>query len=222
MLRGLDGVNQCPLEVLVPRWARRQRRRDVKVHEARDIIALDRTEYRGIPCASVVRILVDVPAVLTAQRADQMWEDALRRRLCTVDQVADRFVQVARRGRPGTRVGRELLARRVGRYVPTMSEFERRVAELIERAGLPAPQRQHAVRLDETTVYLDLAWPDLMIGIECDGLFDHGSNVRLPWDDDRQNELQLRGWLILRFTWETLTTRPDHIVEQLRLAHGRR
>lgn len=222
LLFELDGITQAPLEVLVPRWKRRGRRKGVKVHEARDLVPTDRTTWHGIPCASVVRVLLDLPAVVSARRADQVWEDALRRRLCTVDQLTDRFVQVARRGRPGTRVGRHLLEKRLEGFVPTMSEFERRVRELVVQAGLAPPVSQHPVDIGSTTVFIDLAWPELRIGIECDGRFDHGSNIQLPWDDDRQNELQLRGWFILRFTWETLVNRPEQIIDQLRRAYEHR
>ena len=58
----------------------------------------------------------------------------------------------------------------------------------------------------------------LRIGIECDGLFSHGSNITLPWDDDRQNELVLQGWMILRFTWEALIRTPQQVIAQLREA----
>lgn len=102
MLWRLDGIDAGPLEVLTDRWARRCRLDNVKLHEATDITSADRTEVDGIPCASVVRVLLDLPSAVHHFRADQAFEDALRRQLCTVDQVADRFVQVARRGRPGT------------------------------------------------------------------------------------------------------------------------
>jgi hypothetical protein len=216
LLWRLDGVESAPFEVLTERWARRRSRRNLKVHETISLAGPDRTARDGIPCTSAVRTVLDLAGVVPPFRADQALEDALRRRLCLIESVADRFVQLARRGRPGTRVMRALLEKRVGREVPTQSEFERRVLDLIDRHDLPVPRSQIPVRLDLATVYLDLGWPDRLLAVECDGLFDHGSSVRLPWDDDRQNDLQLRGWLILRFTWQTLTSRPATVVAQLR------
>ena len=61
-----------------------------------------------------------------------------------------------------------------------MSEFERRFLELVQQRHLPMPELQHAVRLEDTKAYLDFAWPDAMLAAECDGLFDHGTNLRLP------------------------------------------
>lgn len=218
----LDGIPQGPIEVLTERWTRRQRRPDVKVHETKQLLAIDRAEVEGIPCTSVVRTLLDCAGVLHAFRAGQLLEDALRKRMCTAADVADRFVRFARRGRRGTRTMRALLEERVGRDVPTMSEFERRFLDVIRPSGLPVPQLQHGVPLDEATVHLDFAWPDAMLGAECDGLYDHATSFRLRWDDDRQNELQLRGWLILRFTWTTLTRSPEVVVRQLREALSER
>jgi very-short-patch-repair endonuclease len=218
LLHRLDGIEQAPMEVLVDRWSRRRRRRDVRLHEAQDIRDSDRHAISSIPCTSIVRTLLDLPAGLHRERADQALEDALRRRLCTVDEVADRFVQVARRGRPGTRVMRALLQSRLADHVPTMSEFERRTCRVLAAAGLDDPVRQHPVRLpDGRLVLLDLAWPSQLLALECDGLFDHATDRRLPWDDDRQNELQLLGWLVLRVTWATLHRDPAAVVRQVEL-----
>jgi hypothetical protein len=217
MLWELDGIRQAPLEVLVPRWGRRRRRSGTMVHETRDLVDPDRAQRDHIPCTSIVRTLLDLPAVLDARRADQLWEDALRRRLTSVDLISDRFLQVARPGRPGTRVARSLLEKRLDAYVPTMSEFERKTCDLLDAAGIEPPVRQHPVRLPGgRVVFLDLAWPDRLLALECDGLFDHATNLRLPWDDDRQNELQLLGWLVLRATWQTVHESPEVVVSQVR------
>jgi very-short-patch-repair endonuclease len=221
LLWGLDGIEHAPFDVLTHRWARRTARSGTKVHEARDLIGADRHQRDAIPCTSIVRTLLDLPAVVHRFRADQAFEDALRRRLCTVDEVADRFVQVARRGRPGTVAMRGLIGKRLGAYVPTMSEFERRTSELAEAIGLPRPARQHPVDIGSTTVYLDLAWPGRSLAVECDGLFHHATDLQLPWDEHRQNELVLRGWLVLRFTWQQLTRSRDVVSQQLWAAYQR-
>ncbi len=216
LLHRLDGIESAPFEILTTRGGRRRRRSNTWVHETKDLPPVDRMVKDSIPCTAPARLVLDLAAVVPPFRTDQAFEDVLRRRLCTTEQVADRFVQLARGGRPGTAVMRELLAKRIGREVPTRTEFERRVRDLAAEAGLVTPAAQIKVRIDETEVYLDLGWPDRLLGVECDGLFDHGSSIQLPWDDDRQNQLQLRGWLILRFTWQTLTRTPETVVQQLR------
>lgn len=221
LLWRLDGIERAPFEVLTPRWRRHQKRPGIVVHETKTLRPIDAAVRDRIPCTSVVRTLLDLTAVVPERRADQAIEDALRRRLCTVGQLADRFAQIARRGRPGVVVARRLLEKRGIDYVATMSEFERRVSDLAEGAGLPRPTRQVAVRLAGTVVYIDLGWPELMLGVECDGLEFHGGAVTLPWEDDRQNELVLLGWFILRFTWKQLVESPQVVLGQIRAAVDR-
>jgi very-short-patch-repair endonuclease len=222
LLHRIDGIEAAPFEVLTERWARRRRRSGVRVHETNLLLPADRTMREGIPCTSVVRTVIDLAGVVPPYRADQALEDVLRSKWCDVQDVADRFVKLSGRGRPGTRVMRTLLEKRIGRDVPTKTEFERRVLELTRKARLALPDCQVKVPLDDRPAYIDLGWPDRLLGVECDGLYDHGSSIRLPWDDDRQNQLQLRGWLILRFTWHMLTKQPDVVIAQLRAAFALR
>lgn len=219
MAWGLTGFRAAPFELLVPRHIRRHPRPGAILHESLTLADVDRSTRSGLPVTSVVRTIIDLPAVTSPRRTDEAFEDALARRLCTVDQVLDRFVQIARRGRPGTRVMRQLLEKRSGRYVPTQSVFEHRLLPLIEQAGLPAPVRQHPVAVRDTTVFLDFAWPLVRVAVECDGVFFHGRTTRLPWDDDRQNELVLRGWTILRVTWDRVHEQPELVVSQLRAGY---
>ena len=213
--------SSAPIEVVTDRWARSRSRRGFIIHESGSILPADRTETAGVPTTSVVRTLLDLPAVSHPFRMEQALEDALRKRLCTVDQLVQRFVQLARRGRAGVTVTRQLLEERTGSYVPTGSVLEMKTLELIESLSLPAPVRQFPVTIGDTRVFLDLAWPDRLLAVECDGMWSHGTNVALPWDADRQNRLQLLGWFVLRVSWHGLTRNPDAVVTELRQAFRR-
>lgn len=217
----LDGFASAPLEVVTDRWLR-QIHPDARVHETLVLPDLDRTTHRSIPITTVVRTLIDVAGWAHPFRVEQAWEDALRKRLCTVAQIGNRFVPLARRGRRGIALARTLLEARTGEYVPTGSVFELRMVELLGAHGLPAPQRQVKVVLPEANVYLDLAWPDRLLAIECDGMWDHATNIALPWDAKRQNEVQLLGWLVLRFTWKQLNEKPADVIRQIKAAYDAR
>ena len=217
----LDGFERAPLEVTVPRWHRRVRRPNTIVHESTDLIAADTREVDRIPTTSPVRTLVDLGAVANRYRVEQALEDALRRSLCSAEQVAQRFSQLARRGKRGVTILRPLLEERVGETVPTHSMLERRLVRIIESLPVATPVRQHPVHLRDTTVYLDLAWPDRMIAVEGDGLYAHGTNLQLPWDVDRQTELVLLGWHVLRFSWKAVVDQPGAVADQILRAHRR-
>lgn len=214
----LDGYPTAPLEVLTERWTRRPGHKGVVVHEAGDILDTDRASVEGLPVTSAVRTVLDLAAVSPPRRVEQAIEDGLRRRLFTSEQLGERFARFDRRGKRGLRILRPLIAERVGPYVPTDSDFELRMVELIREAGLPEPVRQHRVDLDGVSVYLDLSWPELLLFVECDGIFVHSTSIQLRWDDDRQNELVLRGWMPIRVTWHRMVHEPEVVVATLRRA----
>lgn len=217
MLRGLDGVRAAPVEVLVERWARCTGRHACVIHETRHLDDDDREVIGSLPVTSVPRTLIDLAAVEPRDAVEQAMEDAFRRRLCTVEDVADRFVRLPTRGRRGASAVRALLAERCGDQVPTDSDFERRTIRLLDAAGIPSPTRQfEVIILGSRQVRLDLAWPAVLVAVECDGVYHHGTSISLRWDDRRQNELVLAGWLVLRFTWQDLVERPDQVVETVR------
>ena len=97
-------------------------------------------------------------------------------------------------------------------------ELERRFLRLIRAYGLPKPVRQKR----SGNRKIDFAYPELMIAIEVDGWNSHGSPAALASDLKRQNELILRGWTILRFTWSQITKQPDEVAATIRAALRRR
>src|SRR4051794_16678076 len=147
----LDGFGQAPIELTVPRWLRRERRRNTIVHESTDLAPFDCRTHEGLPVTSPTRTLIDVAAVTGAHRLEQGIEDALRRRLCTTEELAQRFTQLARRGKRGVARLRPLLEERVGETVPTQSMLERRLVQIIDRLPIDPPVRQHPVRVPGTT-----------------------------------------------------------------------
>ncbi len=213
----LDGVSAAPTEVLVPRH-RRLARQTFLVHESRDLRASDVDQVEGIPVTSPTRTLIDLGAVVHPYRLEQALDDAIRRRLVDLGQLAARLQQVARPGRRGVGPLRPLLEERMGQALSPTNTFENRARRLATSAGLPTPVCQHPVDLGDTTVYLDLAWPEVKLALECDGLAHHFAAHQLRWDDRRQNALVLLGWMVLRFTWADVTERADDARVLLRRA----
>ena len=61
-----------------------------------------------------------------------------------------------------------------------------------------------------------------MIAIEADGWRDHGRKQGWQGDMHRGNPLQNMGWIVLRFSWEDVTTRPGYVLETIADALRRR
>lgn len=108
----------------------------------------------------------------------------------------------------------EVLAR-ASRY--SGSPMETRLRLLLVEAGLPRPQVQWVVQDLEarTAVWLDLAYPHALIGIEYEG-GAHTTPEGVLRDAGRYTRLVDRGWRIYRYTKYELRDRPRRIVEEIR------
>ena len=58
---------------------------------------------------------------------------------------------------------------------------------------------------------LDFAFPKLKMGIECDGAVWHSNPVQLQHDRERDSQLAMRGWTVLRFDDKTIEDKPDAV-----------
>jgi very-short-patch-repair endonuclease len=118
----------------------------------------------------------------------------------TLERIAEVAEMLEGRGRHRCTVMREILDHRRPGYDPGDSDPERRIAELLVRAGLPAPTVQHRVEVGGRRYRIDLCYPDLKIAIEYDGWAWHSG--RRAFDDDRAraNDLVVLGFAVLRFT----------------------
>jgi hypothetical protein len=86
-----------------------------------------------------------------------------------------------------------------------LSKLEETLALYLRVAGLPDPVREHRFHLTRKWRF-DFAYPDKMIGIECEGLTNpkwksrHTTNQGFTDDCVKYNTAALDGWCVLRFT----------------------
>jgi very-short-patch-repair endonuclease len=62
---------------------------------------------------------------------------------------------------------------------------------------------------------IDFADPHLMIAVEVDGRAFHSDRRSFERDRKRQNMLTLRGWTVLRFTWERIVSDPAGVMAEV-------
>jgi len=214
-LRGLEGFERAPVELLVERGAKRRRRpRHAIVHETLDLAASDIDEVDGIPCTSLVRTLVDLPAVVHELKAGIALDQAMRSDPDVLRRVAQRHREVARRGRGGTVALRALLAER-GEGHLVDSGFERRALRLIRSSMLPVPVTQHHVTDGIDQCWLDIAWPDHLVAMECDSLRHHMGERAFRWERRRRRLLVGLGWTVLEFTYREVTEQAPMVLRDL-------
>jgi Protein of unknown function (DUF559) len=167
-------------------------------HTAKTIDAYTRD---GLPVTTPIRTLVDLAATRPRAEVERACSEALVLRLVAPEALA------TTRG-PGSAV----LARIVGAGVaPTRSELERRFLRALSRSGVPRPLVD--TRVGPYTV--DFLWPagNLVVGV--DGARYHGHHLAVTRDHARDAELQLRGYVVLRFTWQDVVRDPAGVLARI-------
>lgn len=218
-LWNLDGSTEGVPEVVAPRHLRSWAVDLGRSHESKDLHLADPTERLAIPCTGLTRTLVDLGAVVPRERVQQAIDDAIRRRLCNWEELLHAMAMHSRQGRNGVGTLRAILEDCYGTAIPD-SQFNRLVERLLVAHGLPQPTIEHVVQDANGAELgrLDLAFEPELIGIELDSRRYHLNAAAFEHDRYRQNQLELRGWLILRYTWLHYTRTPQQIVNDVAAA----
>ena len=208
-LHGFERVLEpLTVEITVPRHRRPRHRAGIRVHESLAFDLAEPTERQGIPVTGVARTILDCAPMF--DRPVGLLDDALRRRIVTWDELWRCCLGHTVAGR-NVRPFREILLQRDGR-APAGGEFARRMAELLIRAGLPAPEFEHRVVVDGHEYYLDLAWPARMVAVECNDAGSHDTPKAFRRDPMKRNRCERAGWSYLEFTWWEMVENPVEVI----------
>ncbi len=101
--------------------------------------------------------------------------------------------------------------RRVGGV--TDSWFERLVAKLLTQAALPPLVLQHEVVAHGRHYRIDIACPELRLGIEAHNRTFHWGTAATQADNARDLDLVAAGWQLLYVTWAQVND-PDTLVDR--------
>ncbi len=218
VLWGFEGYRPGTPENTVPR-GRRFRRSDAKVHSSTDLDRCGTRVRDGITVTDPSRTLLDLARRTKDGPLLETIESARRLGLTSWSELAACLAKHARRGRPGIRRLRRVIARNMRRTEVTDSTFELLVLALLLEHGLPEPVLHHRMLAADGRLLaeIDLAYPALRVAIELDGACHRDREV-FERDRPRQNGIVLEGWLILRFTWKDFVTKPEGIVAEVRAA----
>jgi very-short-patch-repair endonuclease len=177
------------------------------------------TRISGIPVTSVARTLCDLTAVVRRPWViERAVDEALRRSLVRLEDIATVADLLEGRGRRRCTMMREILELRAVGYDPGESQPERRIADLLVRAGLPAPTMQQVVEICGRRYRIDLCYPVAKIAIEFDSWQYHSGRRSFDEDRARANQLVLLGFVVLHFTSKSS---DEMIVDTVRTALAR-
>jgi hypothetical protein len=212
-LWGLDGC-LAPgfVDLTVPRDHRPESRAGITFHESK-AFSLARPVLRDrIPVTGMARTLFDCFPQLDHD-ADRLklFDAARRQKLVDWDELWECLLLHARRGRPGVTTFRRILVQRYGEGAPPGSHFARLMANILEDAGLPKPVFEYPV----LGYFLDLAWPDHRVAIECDGRIAHEHEGAYEQDRIRLNRIRLTGLEVYQYTWRRFRDDPAGVVAEM-------
>jgi hypothetical protein len=172
----------------------------------------------GIVCTSLLRTALDCLLWLPEEAGRALAVDALRRGLFTADQLT--AVVSAAPQRHGLQrawsVVRDISA---GAH----SEAEVRGHRLLKVVGIGGWVANVPVYDGDGLIgVVDLLFESASLVVEIDGRAFHSDAQTFQRDRTRQNRLIAAGYTVLRFTWDDLVLRPDHLVQQIRAGLQRR
>lgn len=168
-------------------------------HRSGLLVPADVTVHRRIPTTTVARTFAEIAGAMGPVTTGRSLDDAIRRRLTTLEDVRACHARLAGPGRRRLRDLKAELRRRLPGYDPGGSDLEIRALTAIGRAGLRLPVQQHRVRIEGRTRFIDLAYPDVLLAIELGGWNWHGSRSARKDDLARTRQLQRAGWTVIEF-----------------------
>ena len=185
------------------------------------------TRIKGFPCTTLARTVFDLAGLSSVRRlrsgrpyvaesrVERALDDAIVQHGLSTSELADVVATLGRRGRPGTTLMRRLMAERGEGYVATESELEDLVRAVLERYGIPLPERQRVLGDDHPVGRVDFVYLEARLVIEADSRRHHTALLDADQDRWRDLELTAAGFRVIRVTWHQLVHEPERFVAAL-------
>lgn len=183
---------------------------DVIVHRNGDLIPEHITTVNGLATTHDWRTLVDLAANLSDRAFDRLVENLSIAGRLHLETFASFARALCKRGKPGSTRIQLALDNRLSSAAPSSTRLERLGLSVLADQGLPDPQREYPAPWNEQE-RIDAAYPPQRLGIEWDSKSWHSAVDRMDNDRRRDREAAMLGWVVLRYTWNDLTNRPDEV-----------
>jgi very-short-patch-repair endonuclease len=218
-LHGLRQEGTTKVEVLVPHASSR-RHRGIRVRRSRVLTAADVTKVKGIPVTTIVRTLLDLADVLSRRPLERAFDQAEILEGLDLNAINDQLDRNPTR--PATKRTKALLEEHYIGSTPTASELEDAFVVLSRTVGLPKPEVNGWIVLNdgEPPIKGDFVWRAQRIVIETDGRRTHGTRQAFESDRRRDQRLMAAGWRVIRTTWRQVMRKPEELEFLLRQLVG--
>lgn len=200
------------IHVMTPsRSGRVPDRRRVRLHRVGTLIDEETTVFDGIPVTTAARTLLD----LAPSHRPRALEDVIERmdRLALFDLVAVRRCLDAHPRQSGAPKLKMVLDRLAGApAAETRSPLEVAFLQLCDDHNLPTPLTNTVV----AGFLVDFFWPDARLVVETDGFAFHRTRTAFDADRERDQQLTLHGYRVVRFTYNQVTRQRRETARRLR------
>lgn len=222
-LLGLLETGPRVIDVISPDSGGRQidgiRRHDVPRPDGTEVGA-----FKGVPCTSPSRTLVDLAGILGEGSLRRVVERSAVRGTLDVGETELALAKHRRRGAP-------LLRRILGEWARSdansgaqtpdlRSVLEARFLALVTAAELPLPECNSVLEVEGRRLMVDFFWQKQRFVVETDGKRTHDNAAAFERDRLRDRALQLAGYRVAHFTYRQVETEPDAIESALRRLLG--
>jgi very-short-patch-repair endonuclease len=186
-----------------------------RLHRVDQLISLDVSQRSPFALTTPERTLIDIASRLSHRRLELILDSAARDGLLTAGSAADALARLRASGRHGIKRLAEVVGDPAS-HLRTDSWLERRTLQLIRAAGLPTPCTQRWEATSSGPARVDLLYEAERLVVEIDGHATHSTRRQRQADAEREAALVLRGWRVIRFTYEDVTERPAYVVDTIR------
>jgi hypothetical protein len=226
-LHGLYAYRGCVAIEIVRLRGCDHRLTNARLIQTRRLPASHIETVAGFPVTSIARTCFDLCGdpdlglrghtgrLIHEKQMARVLNDALARRGLTFVAQAAVLASLAKRGRSGTRLTRQLLLRFGPHYVPTESDAESLFAELLEAHGVPEPERQVSFSDDEGFIgKVDACWHRAKLIYEVDSSW-HDGPLDSAEDARRDERLRRLGYTVERVHYGALVADPTPIIKKV-------
>lgn len=213
-LHDFNGIRHGRPEVMGPP-STNARSKLARVIRSADFDQVATVEVAGFPATTVAETLWTVSGVIPAETLAEI----MQQQVSMGRTSADRLIDVLQRVEPGRGRGLRSFRRAVLAIDPESESVAANVLEallyqLLSSPGIPSVSRQHPMMLNEPA-RVDALIPAWSVVVEADGRIWHTRQADFQRDRERDNQLAARGILVVRFTYDDLTRRPDRCLRTL-------
>ncbi len=202
-LHGLLRAGATPIEVTVAGGGI-PGGRGINTHRTRRLLSADRVLVDAIPTTTIPRTLLDLAELVDRRTLSRAFEEADRLGVLQLDGLAEQY-ELAN-GRHHRRLFASVLA---AHSAPpdVRSELERRFGELCEQDGIPPPSWNVLV----AGHVVDCLWAAEKVVVELDGFAFHRTRGSHEQDHERDVDLALAGFRVLRFSWRQVSSQQQKV-----------